>query len=99
MKTVAKSLPQAGTTLEKCSYCVTFRNVYLIPTQVLCLCISVCFMDIQGIFCFYKRSFLQKTVAGLFFVLKMYSSRKNNRCRKEGVFFHQKEFLAKMPLT
>lgn len=33
MKTVAKSLPQAGTTLEKRSYCVAFQRVYLIPTR------------------------------------------------------------------
>ena len=33
MKTVAKSLPKAGITLEKLSYCVDFRRVYLIPTQ------------------------------------------------------------------
>lgn len=33
MKTVVQSLPQAGMTLEKLSYCVAFRNVYLIPTR------------------------------------------------------------------
>lgn len=33
MKTVAKSLPQSGIESEKLSYCVAFRNVYLIPTR------------------------------------------------------------------
>ena len=33
MKTVVQSLPQAGITLEKLSYCIAFRNVYLIPTR------------------------------------------------------------------
>lgn len=33
MKTVVQSLPQAGITLEKLSYCVAFRRAYLIPTR------------------------------------------------------------------
>ena len=33
MKTVVQSLPQAGMTLEKRSYCVTFRRAILIPTR------------------------------------------------------------------